>query len=192
MPRLVMKRHSPVLDMTPMVDLFFLLVTFFMMTTQFSPTEFVVVTTPHASNNAVVVIGADGTVFFRTDQAKHVKALGQKLNAKYNLGLTEAEIEKFSQQKGFGMPLAGMKQFLNLTDEQQKNIAMPGIPIEDGSNELTDWLIYTRIVNPDVRMVIKADKATNYPVIKKVMDTLQSCNINRFNLITDVEAKPTT
>jgi len=69
---------------------------------------------------------------------------------------------------------------------------MPGIPIEDGSNELTDWLIYTRIVNPDVRMVIKADKATNYPVIKKVMDTLQSCNINRFNLITDVEAKPTT
>jgi len=35
--------------------------------------------------------------------------------------------------------------------------------------------------------VIKADKQTPYPAVKKVMDTLQTHNINRFGLITDTE-----
>jgi len=68
---------------------------------------------------------------------------------------------------------------------------MPGIPVDTtGINELSDWIIYSRIANNDVRLVVKGDKATNYPVIKKVMDTLQSCNVNRFYLITDKKDKP--
>jgi biopolymer transport protein ExbD len=183
--------------MTPMVDLGFLLVTFFTMTTQFAPTDLVNIVTPHAtaenklpeSNNAVVVISKGGLVFFRLDGRKNLRALGEKLSAKYNLCLTEAELTEFSRQSGFGMPLSGMQQFLNLTSEQQKNTSMPGIPIQIGQNELIDWLIYSRVVNPDARMVIKADKGTAYPVIKRVMDTLQNCNINRFNLVTETERK---
>ena len=197
MARLRMKRYKPEIDMTPMVDLGFLLVTFFMMTTQFAPTDLVNVITPHATaenkmpetNNAVVVISKDNRVFFRLDGRRNLRALGEKLNAKYNLCLTEAELSEFSRQTGFGMPLSGMQQFLNLTSEQQKNTSMPGIPIQIGQSELTDWLIYSRVVNPDARMVIKADKGTAYPVIKRVMDTLQNCNINRFNLVTETEAK---
>lgn len=197
MARLMMKRHRPEIDMTPMVDLGFLLVTFFMMTTQFAPTDLVSVITPHATaenklpetNNAVVVISKDNRVFFRLDGRRNLRALGEKLNAKYNLCLTEAELVEFSRQTGFGMPLSGIQQFLNLTSEQQKNTSLPGIPIQIGESELTDWLIYSRVVNPDARMVIKADKGTAYPVIKRVMDTLQNCNINRFNLVTETEAK---
>jgi len=186
--------------MTPMVDLGFLLVTFFMMTTQFAPSDLAVITTPRAtsesklpeSNNGTIVIASDGRVFFRMDGVSHVKALGEKLNTKYSLGLTEDEITKFSHQTGFGMPVSGLKQYLGLNSENQKNMQaqLPGIPIEKGKNELTDWLIYARIVNQDVRMVIKGDKKTNYPVIKRVMDTLQECNVNRFNLITDSKEKP--
>jgi len=195
MAKVKITRHSPVLDMTPMVDLFFLLVTFFMMTTTFAPSDFVTITSPHATsevklpetNNGTIVVSSDNRVFYRTDGTKNLMKLGEKLNEKYGLGLTASELEKFSRQTGFGMPLSGIKQFLNLTEAQQKNTTLPGIPVETGKNELLDWIIYTRIVNPDVRMVVKGDRATNYPVIKKVMDSLQDCNVNRFNLITDKE-----
>jgi len=195
MAKVMMRRHSPSLDMTPMVDLFFLLVTFFMMTTTFAPSDLVQISTPHATsevklpetNNGTIVVSSDGRVFYRTDGTKNLRKLGERLNEKYSLGLTDSELEKFSRQSGFGMPLSGLKQFLNLTDIQQKNTALPGIPVGTGQNELLDWIVYTRIVNPDVRMVVKGDKTTNYPVIKKVLDSLQDCNVNRFNLITDKE-----
>jgi biopolymer transport protein ExbD len=192
-------RHRPEIDMTPMVDLGFLLVTFFMMTTTFAPSDMAKVTAPSAtsedklpeSNNATIVVSSDNKVFFRMDGVAHVKALGEKLNAKYNLGLTESEITKFSTQTGFGMPFSGLKQYLGLSSKDQKNMQeqMPGIPVDPANDELTDWIIYARIANNDARLVVKGDKATNYPVIKKVMDTLQACNVNRFYLITDKKAK---
>lgn len=196
-------RHRPEIDMTPMVDLGFLLVTFFMMTTQFAPSDLAKVTAPAAtteeklpeSNNATIVVSSDNKVFFRMDGTAHVKSLGEKLNAKYNLGLTESEITKFSHQTGFGIPFSGLKQYLGLSEKDQKSMQaqMPGIPVDTtGINELTDWIIFARIANNDARLVVKGDRATNYPVIKKVMDTLQSCNVNRFYLITDKKDKPKT
>lgn len=190
-------RHRPAIDMTPMVDLGFLLVTFFMMTTQFTPTDLVSVAIPHStsdtklpeSNTATVLISKEGNVYFRMDGAKNLKSLGAKLNGAYGLGLTDGEVEKFSTQTGFGMPLAGIKEYLKLTETEQKSTTQPGIPVETGKNELADWLMYARIANPKASFVVKADKATPYPAIKKVMNTLQDRNINRFSLITDTEAK---
>jgi biopolymer transport protein ExbD len=182
--------------MTPMVDLGFLLVTFFMMTTQFTPTDIVQIAIPSStadiklpeSNTATILISKDGRVFFRMDGVKNLKSLGARLNAKYNLGLTDDDITEFSTQTGFGMPIAGLKQFLALSDTDQKNMSQPGIPMEPGQNELADWLIFGRIANTQARIVIKADKETPYyPTIKNVLDTLRDCNIYRFSLITDQE-----
>ena len=189
------KRHAPVMDMTPMVDLGFLLVAFFMMTTQFAPLDLVSVAIPSStsemklpeSNIATILISKEGNIYFRMDGTRNLRSLGTNLNKAYNLGLTEGEIDIFSRLSGYGMPLSGIKEFLHLSEAEQKNMKQPGIPVETGNNELADWLMYGRIANQKASFVIKADKATPYPVIKKVMDTLQDRNINRFSLITDTE-----
>lgn len=188
-------RHRPAIDMTPMVDLGFLLVTFFMMTTQFAPTDLVTVAIPHStseiklpeSNTATILISKEGNVYFRMDGTRNLRSLGDRLNGAYNLGLTEGEIDKFAALSGYGMPMAGIKEFLQLSESEQKSMTQPGIPVETGKNELADWLMYARIVNQKATFVVKADKATPYPVVKRVMDTLQDRNINRFSLITDTE-----
>ena len=190
------KHSSPLIDMTPMVDLGFLLVTFFMMTTQFAPADLVTVTVPHAtseaklpeSNNTTLLISSEGKVFFKMSETKNMKILAQKLSEKYMLNLTGNEIDKFSTMSGIGMPFGNLKQFLGLSETEIKNVSQPGIPDETTQNELFNWLIYSRITNPDARVVIKADKKTPYPAVKRVMDTLQECTIYRFSLITDVES----
>jgi len=200
MARIRMKRHTPAIDMTPMVDLGFLLVTFFMMTSVFQPQEPAPVSTPRAttrekmaeSNNATIVVSKDNKVFFRMDGVVHLKALGEKLNTKYNLGLTEDEITKFSHQANYGLDLTGMKQFLNLSEVAQKAVVQTGIPYGADNNQLRDFIIDARIANPVVQMNVKGDKATNYPVIKRIIDTLQECNVNRFYLVTDTKETPST
>ena len=49
-----------------------------------------------------------------------------------------------------------------------------------------------RQVNPQVNASIKGDGLTEYPVVKKVLDILQNKNINRFNLVTNLEAVKVT
>src|SRR5438477_12665172 len=71
MPRVKPKRHNPRLDMTPMVDLAFLLVTFFMLTTKFRAKEAVTVDTPPATtkipipplNVLFITVAKDGRAF---------------------------------------------------------------------------------------------------------------------------------
>jgi len=41
-----------------------------------------------------------------------------------------------------------------------------------------------------LRIAIKADEKTPYPVIKKVMKSLQQLNEDRYNLITKLEGAP--
>jgi biopolymer transport protein ExbD len=47
-----------------------------------------------------------------------------------------------------------------------------------------------RLSNPNVRIAIKGDGGCSYPVVKKVINTLQDKNVNKFNLITNLEADP--
>jgi biopolymer transport protein ExbD len=198
MPKVKIARKSTLVDMTAMCDVAFLLLTFFMLTTKFKPNDPVVVDMPKSvseiklpqSDIMTITVNKQGQVYFGIDGQFTRKKLLEKIGEKFNMQFTESEIYNFILLDSFGVPISGLKSFLNLDADQRKTENEPGIPVDSTNNELGWWVIFGRLSNPNVRIAIRGDRETPYPVIKRVMDTLQEKNVNKFNLITNLEARP--
>ncbi len=205
MPKVKPHRTSPSLDMTPMVDLAFLLVTFFMLTTKFAPEETVVVDTPSSiseiklpeSNVITLTIDAKKRVFFGVDDTKtKIQAL-QRVAAKYGVNFTAAQAKEFGNLPNIGLPINQLGSYLDVDKEERKqlNSQQPGIPIDSLNNQLIDWVLEARRANQALfkkptYIAIKGDGNADVPTVQAVIKLLQERDINRFNLITDLENKP--
>lgn len=200
MPKVKVPRKSTSLDMTPMVDVAFLLLTFFIMTTQFRPQEPVQVITPSSisdteipENDVIQVwVDKDGRAFFTMDGQPNRQALIQKMAEKYQLTLSPKQIQNFVTGSSIGVPMAQVPAYLNLPNVEAVKYKAPGVPVDttNKANELGDWLNQARLTNPSARIVIKADGATKYPQIQGVIKTFTDRNVNRFNMITSMENNP--
>ncbi len=169
------KRVGIKMDMTPMVDVGFLLLTFFMLTTQFKPPEEVEIRIPESHS-----------AFKIPDKDVMVITVGK--NKEVFLGIDSRNVKE-------GVLLPYVKERWDYVAEEQKrkyntpeNMALgaAGIQIVD-LKDLPDLLIKSRLQNPRLRTVIKADKDVEYGIVEQVMDDLQKTNITRFNLVTDME-----
>jgi biopolymer transport protein ExbD len=200
MPKVKVARKSTAIDMTAMCDVAFLLLTFFMMTTEFRGDESVIVDTPSSISEIKlpetdilnVTISSDGKVFFNIDNKNFTRErLLERISEKYpELQFTPEEERAFVLTGTIGVPLAELKGYLGLEENDRKMYSQPGIPVDSTNNELGIWIMQGRLSNPNVRITIKGDQACPWPVVKKVMDTFQDKNVNKFNLITDLELDP--
>lgn len=196
MAKVKVPRKSVSMDMTAMCDVGFLLLTFFILTTSFKPDEPVVVDTPTSTSKFQkpetdvidIQVTSQGQVFFGVDGQPNREEILDRVSKKYGIQFTPEEKHEFALLSTFGVPIASLKGYLAKEPFERKTLKLPGIPADSVRNELYDWVAFARQTNPGARIYVKGDRNSDYEIIKNVIGTLQAQKINRFNLITGLEA----
>jgi biopolymer transport protein ExbD len=175
MAKIKLKRHSFRLDMTPMVDVGFLLVTFFMLTAKFKPQS------DEPLQIQLPVAIADTT------------RLPDANIATIEVGLKPLADGRMDTVIEFGLSnekdRAPVYKPLNLTDPKT------GQPLTDGQLAMKAGVVVTkatletvvqqsRLQNPAMRYAINADSAITFGTINDVMHALQKYGATRMNLVT--------
>lgn len=209
------KGGAPSLDMTPMVDLAFLLVTFFMLTASFRMAEPVTVDTPSSigevllpDNHIMVLIDNKGKPFFGISNAEAKKAALLEMGKKYNVTFTEEQVKKFSGLPSFGVDIKELPKYINASENERMKFKQTGVPNDTLKNpQLKDWIsiggaeavkIYqaakekAEASNQELkaekpRYAIKCDAKTPYIMVKDVIKAFTDLKIYQFNLITSLE-----
>ncbi len=206
MPKIKLPTKSPHIDMTPMVDLFSVVLTFLMLTTTMAQPEPAKVDVPSSVsekptpdfNMLTLLISNDDRVFLNVDNGpdtllKFRRKILMEMGRQYNVEFTEPELKEFENIRSpIGVPMLKMKEFLDTKENEAKKLMEVGIPLDSLDNQLAAWVLYARQVNPAIQACIKGDSKTGYPIVKKVLDILQEKNLNRFDLITNLEAVKVT
>ena len=203
MPSVKIPKKSTAVDMTPFVDVAFLILTFFIMATKFKPAEPVEIKTPSSvstkelpdSDALMVSFDSTGRVFFSVlsekDPILKYNVIKQ-INEAKSLGLTESEMRNFVQAPAVGVPFGSLKQLLGVPVEDQQNVKQPGVPLDTLGGELLYWIRYSVGVfsGKQLKYLIKGDNNAKYPEFKMVLGAFKRNDINKFNLITMQEDAP--
>ena len=196
MGKVKMKKSDVWIDMTPMSDVMTLLLCFFMLTSTFVKQEPVKVNSPGSVSEIKVpeksvlniLVDKTGKIFMSLDNQNDVVDVLSGMTGQYGISLTKAQVKKFQNDPMWGAPMDKLEAYLSLStqdmSEQLPGLGIPTDSIDGKESEFQLWVRQARDVNPDIKIAIKADEATPYSIVKKIMSELQDMNENRYYLIT--------
>ena len=219
MPKIKIPKSSPSIDMTPMVDLAFLLVTFFMLAASFRSSEPIQVTTPSSisdkiipENVIMVTIDKGGRVFFNMSDAEARKELLQNMSGKYSIKFTPEQLEKFSFMSSFGCTMRELPRYIDLPADDRSRVNTKGVPLDSTDNQLKDWIFYGNIAalntgetgyqeaklkgeSPDVndfkpKFILRVDGEAVYAHAQNVINVFRDLKLNNLNFVTTTELAP--
>ena len=157
------RRINIAIDMTPMVDIAFLLLIFYMTTTSFKPPEKFEVTLPASASRYNVPVSDIINITVNKED---------EIFLEYII----SEIPKNDTTINGVQIAAGdttiIRDYIEVDSRtlNEKFIRVQAKFLRKGGNP---------------PLIVKADKGCRYGTIKKVMDTLQDLNINQFSLMTE-------
>ncbi len=203
MPSVKIPKKSTSVDMTPFVDVAFLILTFFIMATKFKPAEPVEIKTPSSvstkelpdSDALMVIFDSTGRVFFSVLAEKDPMIkynVIKHMNDTRNLGLTENEMKNFVKTPAVGVPFASLKQLLSVPADDHGSVKQPGIPLDSLGGELYFWVrdAVGQFTGKQLKYLVKGDNNAKYPNFKMVLGAFKRNDIYKFNLITMLEDAP--
>ena len=205
MPSVKIPRKSTDTDMTPFVDVAFLILAFFMLATKFKPPEPLTITTPTSVSSSklkeqdalLIQFDSSGKVYLNVNlQKKEDNALRldfiQRVNNEAKLGLSEGELQKFVTSSTIGSPLNELKGIFARPVGEWEKIKQKGIPVDTANNELQRWLAASiqTFQGKKMDVMIKGDNNAKYPSFKGVIEALRANEIFKYKLITDPKGVP--
>ena len=205
MPSIKIPKKSTDTDMTPFVDIAFLILSFFIMATKFKPPEAVEIKTPGSvlsqtlpeSNAVLISIDSSNKVYYSLLSEKDpdkFDAVLDAINSSQNLGLGALEKKNFKKTYMIGVPFSQLKALLDIdpNDPTQKPV-QPGIPVMDSTNnQLIWWVRVTKdaFKGETLKWLIKGDGGSKYPAFEAVIDALKKNDEYKYNLVTSLEDAP--
>ncbi len=171
------KKQSTRIDLTPMVDLGFLLITFFMLTTTLSKPQTMEINMPVKDQNAedtkvkastamTIILSKNDRIFYYFGIPEEGQELKMEVTNFGDTGIRKLLLEKNAPQIAAIKPLKAKFERKEITEDEYRKAA---IGIKGSPNALV--------------VLIKSDDKSKYKNLVDILDEMNICNIGKYAIV---------